>query len=232
MTATDSSTGTGAPFTGTRAYSLTVGAATISLPATTLSAGTSGAAYSATLNAATGGTSPYTYAVTSGALPRRGVTLSTAGALSGSPTATGSFNFTVTATDSSTGTGAPFTGTRAYSLTIGLRNGDGHASLPFPAPRRARRIVETLGASGGLSLLRSAITTGALPSGLSLSGAGVLSGTPTANRTFNFTVTATDATSGTAATGNRAYALVVNLRRADRQRGQRHRGGQQQRQSR
>ncbi|MFX8968853.1 putative Ig domain-containing protein, partial [Acinetobacter baumannii] len=66
---------------------------------------------------ASGGTPAYTYAVTAGALPA-GVTLSTSGTLSGTPIGSGTFNFTVTATDSTTGTGAPYTGSRSYALTI------------------------------------------------------------------------------------------------------------------
>lgn len=79
---------------------------TLVLAPTTLPSGTRTVAYSNVLTAS-GGTAPYTYAVTAGALPG-GLTLTGAGVLSGTPTATGSFNFTVTATDSSTGTG-PFT---------------------------------------------------------------------------------------------------------------------------
>ena len=46
----------------------------------------------------TGGVAPYRYAVTAGALPT-GLTLSTAGVLSGTPTQGGAFTFTVSATD-------------------------------------------------------------------------------------------------------------------------------------
>lgn len=118
VTATSSSTGTGVPHTGSRAYSTTFLPATVLLPATTLANGTQNAAYSATLNPASGGTSPYSYAVTAGALPA-GITLNTAtGALTGTPTASGTFNFAVTATDSSTGSG-PYTSTpRGYTLQI------------------------------------------------------------------------------------------------------------------
>jgi large repetitive protein len=42
------------------------------------------------------------------------------------------------------------------------------------------------------------ITGGTLPTGLTLSTAGVLSGTPTALGTFSFTVTVTDSVGGTA----------------------------------
>lgn len=47
----------------------------------------------------TGGTAPYTFAVASGALPP-GLTLSSSGLLSGTPTASGQFTFSVSATDS------------------------------------------------------------------------------------------------------------------------------------
>jgi len=61
-----------------------------------------GVAYSASINSmATGGTAPYQWAVTSGALPA-GITLASDGVLSGTPTASGNTTFTVTVTDSST----------------------------------------------------------------------------------------------------------------------------------
>lgn len=62
--------------------------------------------------AASGGTGPYTYAVTAGALPT-GLSLSGAGALTGTPTVPGNYSFTVTATDS-----ALNKGTSAYTLTV------------------------------------------------------------------------------------------------------------------
>lgn len=67
---------------------------------------------------ASGGTSPYTYAITSGALPQ-GLNLSSNGALSGTPTTAGAYSFTITATDSSTGAG-PYTGSCSYSGTINV----------------------------------------------------------------------------------------------------------------
>jgi hypothetical protein len=56
------------------------------------------AAYSQQLTA-TGGTAPYTWSVTSGALPA-GLALSAQGLISGTPTVSGAFNFTVQAQDS------------------------------------------------------------------------------------------------------------------------------------
>ena len=60
---------------------------------------------------ATGGTPPYTWAVTAGSLPA-GITLRSDGKLSGTPTGTGASSFTVQATDSASGTA-----TKALSIT-------------------------------------------------------------------------------------------------------------------
>lgn len=76
-----------------------------------LPAGTVGTSYNQTISAS-GGTAPYTFAVTSGALPP-GLTLSTAGGLSGTPVQGGNFTFTVTATDA-----AAMKARRGYNVAI------------------------------------------------------------------------------------------------------------------
>ena len=76
-----------------------------------LTAGSTFTAYSLAF-AASGGTAPYTYAVTVGVLPA-GLTLSSAGVLSGTPTATGGSTFTVQVTDA-----IAATATLACELTI------------------------------------------------------------------------------------------------------------------
>jgi large repetitive protein len=116
VTATDSSAAPG-PFTGSQAYTLTIDASVIILPATTLSGGTLGQAYSATITGASGGTAPYSYAITGGALPG-GLSLNAVtGAITGTPSAFGTFNFVITATDSSTGSG-PYSMQQNYVLVI------------------------------------------------------------------------------------------------------------------
>jgi uncharacterized protein (TIGR03437 family) len=65
---------------------------------------------------------------------------------------------------------------------------------------------ETLTANGGVGTYRFSLSAGALPAGLSLSTAGVLSGTPTQSGTFNLTITAQDANN---CPGVRAYTLLV-----------------------
>ena len=202
ITGTDSSTGTG-PYTASQSYTVTVAAPTITLSPTTLPGGTKGTAYSQTVSAS-GGTSPYTFARTSGTLPT-GLTLSSAGVLSGTPTAAGSYTFTITGTDSSTGTG-PYTGSQAYTVTISLALSP--TTLPAAAVGSAYSAT-TITATGGTSPYTYNVTSGALPAGLSLTSAGVLSGTPTAGGSFTFTVTATDSTTPTHNTGSQSYTLTV-----------------------
>jgi len=83
------------------AYAIVIAAAgvcpVITLSPATLPLGTVGAAYSQTLTAA-GGTAPYVYTITAGALPT-GMALSPTGVLSGTPTVAGTSTPTIRATD-------------------------------------------------------------------------------------------------------------------------------------
>ena len=73
------------------------GCPTIALSPATLPNGTVAVAYSQTL-VGSGGTAPYTFALTGGTLPA-GLTLTSAGVLAGTPTAAGTSSFTIRATD-------------------------------------------------------------------------------------------------------------------------------------
>lgn len=64
-----------------------------------------------------------------------------------------------------------------------------------------------LGTDSGLAPFTFAISAGALPSGLTLSPAGLISGTPVATGTFGFTVSVADAGG---APGSRSYSLTVS----------------------
>ncbi|MFN7973093.1 MAG: Ig domain-containing protein [Acidobacteriota bacterium] len=163
----------------------------------TLPAGSVGVPYSQTLGA-NGGTAPYTFAVTAGALPP-GLTLTTGGVLSGTPTTGGSFSFTVTATDAN---GCP--GVRSYQFLICGNISLSPASLPNGLVGQA--YSQTITGSGGTAPYTFAITAGTVPPGLTLATTGVLSGTPTTSGTYSFTATATDA-NGCA--GGRPYTIQI-----------------------
>ncbi len=202
VSATDASTGTG-PFGASQTFTLVVAGPTLAM---TPGAGTLTAPYNtpfAQAFTASGGVGPFTYALT-GALPA-GLTF-TGNSLSGTATAPGSYPVTVTATDTgSTGAGSPFTVAQNYTINVpapiivvspeSLPNGTVGAGYS-----------QTAIASGGVAAYGYAVTAGALPPGLTLSGSGTIAGTPTAGGTYNFTLTATDAN---AQTGSRAYALTI-----------------------
>ena len=159
----------------------------------TLTSGVVGSGYSQTI-AATGGTSPYTYTLTSSSLPS-GLSLSSGGAISGTPSAAGSYSFSVTATDAS---GA--TGVQTFSLTIASSG----SSLALSVTASSNTQVgvaysQTSSASGGTSPYTFAISAGSLPAGLTLNtSTGTVSGTPTTAGAFSYTVRVTDNASATA----------------------------------
>lgn len=186
ITASDS--GGGTPGTVTATYTLNVASPTLTLTPAALPAGTGGVAYSQTLSAS-GGIAPYTYALTTGSLPA-GLTLTAAGLLSGTPTVAGTFSFSLSATDSTVGVAG--TVSQNYTLVLATPN---IVISPATVPNGVRGVAysQALAASGGTAGYTFAMTAGTLPAGLTLSAAGVLSGTPTVATDNTFTVTATDA---------------------------------------
>jgi uncharacterized delta-60 repeat protein len=81
------------------------------------------------------------------------------------------------------------------------------ATTALPAGTQGVAYATTITAPGAIGVV-SFSTASALPSGLTLSAAGVVAGTPTQTGTFSFTVTAIDSTSGCA--GSRPYTLTIN----------------------
>src|SRR5205085_6385548 len=177
---------------------LTVTCQTITVTNPATNTATAGAAFSQTFTQSNAiGTATFS---TSSTLPS-GLTLATNGTLSGTPTVIGSFPIVVKVTDSNgcTGTGA------TYTLVIGCQTINvtnpatttGTASAAFSQP------FTQSGAIGGATFT----TASTLPTGLALSTAGVLSGTPTQTGSFPIVVTVTDANgcTGIGAT----YTLVI-----------------------
>jgi hypothetical protein len=184
-----------------KAFTLAV-AGTLSITSTTFSAAATQAPYSQTLTA-NGGTAPYAWSVTSGSLPD-GLTLETpTGALAGTPTATGTFNFTVTVTDAN-GVSAQ----RQFTITVGegLRF---VTPAALPSATAGLPYSYTMQASGGQQPYAWNMVQGSLPGGLALNGAsGVISGSANAAGTFNFTIQVADA-AGTTTT--RVHTIVVGV---------------------
>lgn len=177
--------------TKSSSVTLTVPAAP-SITTSTLAGATVGTAYSASL-AASGGISPYTYAVSSGTLPA-GLSLSSAGAITGTPTASGvgTANVTFKVTDSGKATALTATQQLSIAVTAAPAITFTTTTLAFGTTNAA--YSASVSATGGAGALTYSLATGSsLPAGLSLSTAGAITGTPTAKGTSNFTVQAADA---------------------------------------
>lgn len=104
---------------GTASLTLTIDAgAALAVTTTSLPAGTVGTAYSQTL-AASGGTPPYTWSLTSGKLPPGLTGDPASGVISGTPTTAGTYPFTVEVTDSNSATA-----TGDLSITVDAASAD------------------------------------------------------------------------------------------------------------
>src|SRR5436190_1506860 len=125
----------------TKALSLTINPAALGITTASLAAGTVGTAYSQAL-AASGGTPPYSWSVSSGSLPA-GLSLAAGGTISGTPGTAASSSFTVRVTDS-----ASVSATKALSLTINPAS-LGITTGSLPAGTAGAAYSQALGATGG-----------------------------------------------------------------------------------
>src|SRR5205823_5298920 len=121
-----------------------------------------------------------------------GLNLAPNGVLSGTPMQTGSFPIVVKVTDSNgcTGTGATYTqGIAGQTITVtNPSSNTGTYNLPLSGS-----FTFTQSGVGPHGPAVFSINSGSLPSGVSLSSSGVLSGTPTQTGVFSITVKVTDA---------------------------------------
>lgn len=145
---------------------------------------------------ASGGSTPYSYALSGGTLPS-GVTFNqTTGQISGTPVAIlATTVFTVTVTDAAAATSA-----KTFTFTV---NSALATVVAAPAVAvtvgRALAPITPVSVAGGTTPYAFALSGGTLPSGLTFSAVtGQLTGTPTGTRaSATFTVTVTDAAGAT-----------------------------------
>jgi len=144
---------------------LTVTAATPSITTSSLSPAIVNTAYSATVQA-TGGLLPYTWSVTTGTLPA-GLTLNAStGVISGTPTATGTSNFTVQVADSESPAN---TATANLSITVNGASACGSGSESLLNGSYAF-VLKGFDNSGNPVLIGGVLTFSGLSSGLITAG--------------------------------------------------------------
>jgi hypothetical protein len=198
------------PASNGQQYTLTISAPTIALSPSTLTAATVGKSYSQKLTAS-GGTAPYkNFKASSAALPA-GLKLSTAGVLSGKPTAAGSFMFTVTVQDSSTGSGPYTSSPQQYTLTVGAPTITLSPTTTLLSARAAAPYSQAIGVKGGTAPYKFSIF-GSLPAGVAFNkNTGVLSGVPLAAGNSLFTIEATDSSTGTGAPFSNSHDYILTV---------------------
>ena len=164
-----------------------------------------GVAYSSALVAG-GGTPAYTFSITAGALPP-GMTLNPAtGAITGTPTSAGTFNYAAKVVDSGSGTAKTLTVNcnimiAPPPLRLACAGGSGKVGVAYSS---------ALVASGGTAPYTFSIIVGSLPPGLTLNPlTGAISGTPTTAGTFNYTAKVVDSTGGTAQNQSVSCSITI-----------------------
>ena len=190
--------------TATQSLTIVISAASItttggvSVTTTTVPTGVVSESYNATLTAA-GGLLPYTWTLVSGALPA-GLSLSSGGVISGVPTATGGREFTVQVRDA-----GGLTAANALSIEIS----PGAPSIVTETlPNGVQNVpyIAALFAIGGTFPYQWTVLAGSMPSGLSLSTGGFVSGTPTVPGASTVSIQVND---GDNLTSTRTFSITI-----------------------
>lgn len=185
-------------------YVIDLPSGVLTITTTTLANATQNVAYSQQINV-TGGTAPYTACdETVGTLPT-GLSSTPNGSgclISGTPSGTGTSNFTEQVTDSATPT--PATDTQALSITVNAALQIDTTTLPDGTTSSG--YATCLESSGGVPPYTYSVTVGAVPTGLTLASTGCFTGTANTAGTFNFTARVTDSNP---TTDDQALSLTI-----------------------
>ncbi len=211
VTATDSAN---VPVTGSATFTLTVaGGLFITNTGTSPFDYTFGTAHAAvTTVTATGGTYPYTYAITAPASIPAGLTVSPSGVVGVTAlTPAGTYPVTVTATDSDA---SPLTGTANFSIVEALHVSASSAASLTAASGGTVSTMTTTGYTGTVTYTVTAVdnTTSATFSGVSMSGSNlVVDTTGTATHSYTATITANDDTPAAGSSSNAQGTTTVTF---------------------
>jgi hypothetical protein len=191
--------------TGSQAYAFTVNpAGTLTISPTTLPIATAKDAYGPITFTATGGFGSYTFSVLTGTKLPPGLTLTSAGVLSGTPTTAGTYTFTIDATDK---TQNSLSGSQTYTMTVNKAITIAPATLPIATVTNAYKEQLKVAGGSGTGYTFALASSSSLPAGLTMNSAGLITGTPTASGKFTFTIIATDSIG---ATGTKTYTLTID----------------------
>jgi hypothetical protein len=187
---------------------ITINTAILGLTPTSLPAATVGTPYNVLISAIGGAAGAFAWSLTSGNLPAGLVlqpsTTSTVN-ISGTPTTVGASRFTLQVTDSASDTASQALGitvSNPLPLTIVTNSmPDGTVNTPYSV---------SLQANGGIQPYKWTITQGSLPVGLTMTPAGVISGTPAASGASSFTAQVTDSTTPTPESQTVNLSIIIN----------------------
>jgi len=165
--------------------------------------GQMGTPYYAALQAA-GGTPPYTWSIISGGLPT-GLNFAATGIISGTPSLAGTFNFTAQVTDSTAATAS-----QAFVITI-TQPPLKFLTTTLAVAEELKAYTDRITVSGGTTPYTWSISSGSLPSGITLNPAtGFFSGIPAKGTvgSYSFMVSVSDS-SPTPITGQQSFSITV-----------------------
>jgi Putative Ig domain len=183
----------------------------------TLPGGENGVPYNQKI-AVTGGVTPLVFTVSSGTLPA-GLSLGTNGVIAGTPSGSGTSQFTVQVADGAT---PPLTLTQLFNITIAPSQPISIVTTSLPQGSVGVPYNASISSNGGIPPLTWSLLQGTLPAGLTLTTIttttgspptvmtlGQISGTPLSQGTSNFTVEVQDS-SIPIQTATEALSLTIN----------------------
>lgn len=180
-------------------------APTLVITSATFHTGEAGVAYASVGLAASGGLGAYSWSISGGALPG-GLSIASS-TVSGTPTAAGTFNFTVHVADTAGDSAIVY---RAISIVRALAV-SGSCSIQCNVEVGCDVVCGALGSvTGGATPFKYALSSGALPTGMTLNALDLAGAFPASPGSWKFQVSVTDAY-GASGTVTALFNVVPHL---------------------